>query len=399
LRHKVFVFLLVCLILLADIACVYAETTQYEGFRQYAGTINGSLNIHMALKQEEGRINGWYYYDAQGIELLLSGEVIGNSFSLREYDRDRKNTGLFRGEFSDNGIVKGYWLSPDGKVQYPFQAKVLPSLGIGHVASFGRNSKSDTFEVDFMPGQHYTVSIGSRESNVYGNPLIIYRGATVVYETKLVGDSGQIYLTNARGSGRLDLVCISRGGSGAYLNDFLIIGDTGKGIGVLADQSILKENVAGPGIVAFADKVGVEYYPPGAWTEYRLDIIWKNETEGFVRTSAVRLTPPAEIPPADKTVYFSYKRGDGKIKYIIDGDYVSQVTIRTGERLLLLRDPDIDAELAIASDGNYDRSIIEEKSIRGNFLFVVKNPGITKVSLYKPHSYTTKQELEIIVEP
>jgi hypothetical protein len=130
LRHKVCVFLLVCLILLADIACVYAETTQYEGFRQYVGTINGILSIHMALKQEDGRINGWYYYDAQGIELLLYGEVSGNSFSLQEYDQDRKNTGLFRGEFSDNGIVKGYWLSPDGKVQYPFQVKVLPSLGI-----------------------------------------------------------------------------------------------------------------------------------------------------------------------------------------------------------------------------------------------------------------------------
>lgn len=288
--------------------------------------------------------------------------------------------------------------SSDGAAQFPFQAKVLPVPGPGQVAKLNYSSQPTAFEVSFSPGQRYIVSVEGRSKTSYGFPVKVYQDQKLVFEKTLVGDSGEIGLVNVRGSGRLDLVVVLSGGTGGYLNDFCVIGETGNRIGLLAGKELLETGYTWPNITAFTNKIGIEFNPAGAWPRYRVDVIWRPEQESYVRSSPVRITPQAEIPAADKTVFFSFRPEDKKVQYFAGYDIVDQVHIKTGGRLLLRRDSGMDQELALSYWGSYDKAVIRPEFVGGNVLVTAKSPGTTKMVLFQPHNATTGQELTIIVD-
>ena len=396
---KWFQILSLCVSILLVTSCVYAGNSQCpDGSRKYIGTINENINIHLSLEKKGTEINGWYYYDSQRIKLVLRGDVNGNSFYLKEYDEYGNNTGNFTGSFTAGGAIEGCWLSPDGATRFPFQASVLPIPEPGRVAKL-YSSQPISFEVSFSPGQHYIVSVEGRDKTTYGFPLKVYQDEKLVFEKTLIGDGGEIGLVNVRGSGRLDLVAVMAGGSGSYLNDFCVIGETGNGIGLLAGKELLEMGYTGAKVTTFTDKIGIEFNPAGAWPRYRVDVSWQPETESYVRSSEVRITPHFEIPAADKTVFFSLKPEDRKIKYFVGDDTVAEVHIRAGDRLLLQRDPAMDQELALSYWDNYDKTVIGAEFVGGKFLIIAKSSGTTKMTFFQPHNAVTGQELTIIVDP
>ena len=380
-------------------SCAYADKSQYpDGNRKYIGTINENLNIHLSLEKKGTEMNGWYYYDSQMVKLVLRGDANGDSFYLQEYDEYGNNTGILTGSFTTGGTIEGYWLSPDGAIRFPFLASVLPTPEPGQVAKL-YSSQPVSFEVNFSPDQHYIVSVEGRNKTTYGFPLKVYQDEKLVFEKTLIGDSGEIGLVDVRGSGRLDLVAVLSGGSGSYLNDFCIIGETGHGIGLLAGKELLKMEYTGTKVTTFSNKIGLEFNPAGAWPRYRVDVNWQPETESYVKSSEVRITPHLENPVAEKTVFFSLKAEDRKIRYFVGDDIITEVHISAGDKLLLQRDAGMDQELTLSYWDNYDKTVIGAEFVGGNFLITAKTPGTTKLTLFQPHNAPTGQELIIIVDP
>ncbi len=369
-----------------------------DGSRRYAGTIDDNIAVHLALERKGTEISGWYYYDSQRIRLTLRGEASGNSFFLKEYDENGNSTGSFQGTFAADGAVEGYWRAPDGATRLPFRANALSVPGPGQVAKLDYSSLPAEFTVSFSPGRPYIVSVGARSKTSYGFELKVYQDEKLVLEKTLVGDGGEIGLARARGSGRLDLVAVLSGGNGGYLNDFCLIGETGDGIGLLAGKDLLGTAYTWPTVTAFTDKIGVEFNPPGAWPRYRVDVIWRPESESYVRANPVRITPRAEMPAADKTVFFSLRPDDKKVSYFAGNAVITEVHIKAGGRLLLRRDPAMDQELALSYWGSYDKAVIRPEFVEGSFLITANNPGTTKLAFFQPHNATTGQELTIIVD-
>ena len=372
---KIWSVLLFAIILLTAASGFCAAGQYPEGGRYYTGAINGNLDIHMFLDKQGGKMQGWYYYDWQSIKLALSGDVTESGFYLKEYDENGANTGVFSGTFGENGKMQGYWYSPDLTTRLPFSLNPVPYYGIGKIVKVYYSLPVTTFEVALTATDRYLVSVGGRDKKAYGIPLKIYKDEKAVFETLLRGDGGEICLTGARGGGKADLVVILGGGSGGYLNDFWIIGERNGSIGVLADKSLLDMGYTWPEVSDYTDKVGIEFHPAGAWPKYRVDVIWKQDAGKYVSSTPIRITPPVPVPAADKTVFFSLKPEYSQVIYFAGSTVINSVRIKTGEKLLLRRDPGMNQELGLSYWGSYDPAVIKPEFVGGDFLITAKNPG------------------------
>jgi len=276
---------------------------------------------------------------------------------------------------------------------------VLTPSGPGLVAKVNYSTTPTSFDVNFSPGKSYRVSVEVRSQMPWGFPLKVYQGENLVFEKTLIGDIGEIALVNVRGSGRLDLAAVMSGGNGGYLNDFCIIGETGDGIGQIADKYQLEEVYTWAKITGFTGKVGVEFFPAGYWTRYRVDVGWLPEDKIFYSSEAIRISPLPAIPAADKTVYFSLKPDNPKVTYFANAVSVSEVRLKPGEKLLIRRDPAMNQELSLSYWEDYDKTIIKPKFVDGNFLVTALSPGTTRITVFQPHNAPTGQELTIVVVP
>jgi hypothetical protein len=87
-------------------------------FAGYLRKNNGDeILISMYLKAENGAIQGKYFYEAnpQKEDIVLKGQLTGDSLSLTEYNPNNKVTGRFHGSFAGYETFEGEWTSPDGK--------------------------------------------------------------------------------------------------------------------------------------------------------------------------------------------------------------------------------------------------------------------------------------------
>ena len=95
-------------------------TSDNNWFKQFAGTINGTIAITMQLNRRESQLNGNYYYNRLSKPLRLSGYAQGDSLVVEEYLANGKSTGRFTGRLLADGHYTGVWSDGTGKRSYPF---------------------------------------------------------------------------------------------------------------------------------------------------------------------------------------------------------------------------------------------------------------------------------------
>ena len=88
----------------------------------YTGNIDGSLEIVMALEQDNDKhINGLYYYKKHKKKIIISGIIESNEVFLNEYCNNEM-TGKFTGKLTDD-IIHGTWTNYDGSKKKDFFLK------------------------------------------------------------------------------------------------------------------------------------------------------------------------------------------------------------------------------------------------------------------------------------
>jgi hypothetical protein len=119
--------------------------------RELIGTIGADLEIDMSLDMEGSVGKGTYCYIKKGLPLSLSGGLDTKGIiELKEKDSDGRETGTFRGSFSDKTFL-GLWTSPKGGT-FPFALKVLPASPFASIRA-PISVKRETWLHDNPPGK------------------------------------------------------------------------------------------------------------------------------------------------------------------------------------------------------------------------------------------------------
>lgn len=101
------------------------STVSTSDARTFKGSIGGKYKIQMRLLREGEAVTGTYFYENVKNDLALKGAVDKQgSFTLREYDSDGTQTGVFKGRWGESDVgpveLEGTWSKPDGDKEMPF---------------------------------------------------------------------------------------------------------------------------------------------------------------------------------------------------------------------------------------------------------------------------------------
>ena len=105
-------------------------TAQFDGFlKSFHGFLENGKEIEMVLiNWGDGFLSGNYWFTRYGTPIELSGEMLDSTmFELIE-SHDFKDTGSFRGKFTDPSSISGNWSNPAKTVQYSFDLAEVQSL-------------------------------------------------------------------------------------------------------------------------------------------------------------------------------------------------------------------------------------------------------------------------------
>ncbi|MCS6935091.1 MAG: RsiV family protein [Chitinophagales bacterium] len=93
--------------------------TESKFYKKFIGKI-GDLDVSMDLYKDDTLFQGSYYYDKVGILLNITGSYNGgNGIILEETDDEGSSTGRFEISITDDGVITGYWTSPDKRKKLP----------------------------------------------------------------------------------------------------------------------------------------------------------------------------------------------------------------------------------------------------------------------------------------
>jgi hypothetical protein len=106
---------------------VRSVPAQSSDEREFVGTINKTLKVHLRLSQSGNVLSGSYAYDRIGKSLRLNGAMTSGvastkEFTLNEFDDRGRETGKFEGTFVSKDWLEGTWSSTDTKRKMPFSA-------------------------------------------------------------------------------------------------------------------------------------------------------------------------------------------------------------------------------------------------------------------------------------
>lgn len=101
--------------------------TKASVVKNYVGTIDQTIKIHMHLQISGERVVGYYYYDIFEKVLILKGTIDEKgSYHLVEYDENENKTGVFSGKIEpDYNALSGNWTSVSGKKVLPVSLELM----------------------------------------------------------------------------------------------------------------------------------------------------------------------------------------------------------------------------------------------------------------------------------
>ncbi len=93
------------------------------GGRIFRGAISDK-KIQMTLMREGNQLSGTYFYQKIGSDISLKGQLKGENFTLQEFDNSGKQTGEFKGKWTEpanlpGAQLEGSWSKPNSKEEPP----------------------------------------------------------------------------------------------------------------------------------------------------------------------------------------------------------------------------------------------------------------------------------------
>src|SRR5690242_17908900 len=109
--------------LLAFAASASPALSQSGNEREFVGTINNTLRIHLKLSRADKVLSGSYVYEKIGKNIRLNGAMTDeNEFYLDEFNDHDVQTGKFDAKFVSKDWIEGTWSSTKTKKEMPFSA-------------------------------------------------------------------------------------------------------------------------------------------------------------------------------------------------------------------------------------------------------------------------------------
>ncbi|SDF91304.1 hypothetical protein SAMN05421827_10292 [Pedobacter terrae] len=108
-----------------------SATTLQNFNSNFTGKLGSKTEVVFSLRNNHGKLSGFYYYENVGIEIKLAGEVINGMATIYELDYQNVKKAKITGKFTQ-GSFKGNWESLSSKKVYPIQltptGKTIPML-------------------------------------------------------------------------------------------------------------------------------------------------------------------------------------------------------------------------------------------------------------------------------
>lgn len=136
--------------------------TETDFNRNFVGTINHKIDVVFSLKSKDGKINGFYYYNKIGVEILLTGSINNDgNVVLFELDDHNVKKAKITGQVLKNSF-SGTWEDLSTKKTFPIQSqetpKSIPSLPnslIGTYKFAGESNCRLTIQISKSKGSYY----------------------------------------------------------------------------------------------------------------------------------------------------------------------------------------------------------------------------------------------------
>ncbi len=82
--------------------------------KSFTGKIDNKYPLNMELNSVNGEIEGTYYYDKIGANIKIKGTLSKDSIlSLKEFNQNGKQTGLWNGKLINENKISGIWNNPE----------------------------------------------------------------------------------------------------------------------------------------------------------------------------------------------------------------------------------------------------------------------------------------------
>lgn len=115
----------------ASVSTDKTTLTELDFSKTFVGTINHKIAVVFSLKNVNGKVTGFYYYDKIGVEINLTGTINNGELLLYELDDLQTKSAKITGKLLKNTFV-GRWEELSTKKNFPIQLqetqKSIPSL-------------------------------------------------------------------------------------------------------------------------------------------------------------------------------------------------------------------------------------------------------------------------------
>ncbi|MEO5911397.1 MAG: hypothetical protein ABIP95_10945 [Pelobium sp.] len=113
-------------------ASFYSAENSFSAVKQnqtlaqtYIGKLDNKTDVVFSIKNSNGKLTGFYYYDKIGVEIKLSGTIVNGIATIFELDHQNKKQAKITGKLSNNDFT-GKWESLSTKKSYALQLKLSP---------------------------------------------------------------------------------------------------------------------------------------------------------------------------------------------------------------------------------------------------------------------------------
>jgi hypothetical protein len=88
--------------------------------KSFEGTINSNYAIKLNLTKQENRLFGEVVPKNGSSQITVNGTIDAKgNFYLKEFDTQKRNTGIYQGIINSDGLIQGNWMKPDGTSKRP----------------------------------------------------------------------------------------------------------------------------------------------------------------------------------------------------------------------------------------------------------------------------------------
>lgn len=124
----------------------------------YKGEIGKNLDVLFHLKNDNGKITGFYFYKKTGIDIRIIGNVVKNKFLAYELNYKKDTTATLIANINESSI-NGKWINAKTKKEYPLRLIKTPNktnpLPTNIVGVYYNKICNLTLSISISKGEYY----------------------------------------------------------------------------------------------------------------------------------------------------------------------------------------------------------------------------------------------------